>query len=68
MKIDDVLAKHIGDLTIENVKLKMVIESLKVELHKRDQIIQKLNDTEPELPIGGAQIGGSAAGASNGKH
>lgn len=68
MKIDDILAKHIGDLTIENVKLKMVIESLKVELHKRDQIIQKLNETEPELPIGAAMVAGSAAGASNGKH
>lgn len=68
MKIDDILAKHIGDLTIENAKLRMAVEAMRSELHKRDEIIRKLNETEPELPIGAAMVAGSAAGASNGKH
>lgn len=55
MKIDDILAKHIGDLTIENAKLRMVVESLKAELARRDDIIKKLNETEPGLPFDSAK-------------
>lgn len=51
MKIDDILAKHIGDLTVENVKLKLAVQALKMEIAKRDKLIADLNATEPELPI-----------------
>lgn len=55
MKIDDILAKHIGDLTIENAKLRMAVEAMRSELHKRDEIIRKLNETGTEMPFDSAR-------------
>lgn len=55
MKIEDVLAKHIGDLTVENAKLHMAVNALRAELAKRDDIIKKLNETEPGLPFDSAK-------------
>lgn len=55
MKLEDILAKQIGDLTVANARLGLMLELAKQELAKRDEIIKKLNDAEPELPIAPAR-------------
>lgn len=51
MKLEDILAVQIGNLTVENAKLRLVIEAVKLELAKRDELIRKLNEAGPELPL-----------------
>lgn len=51
MKIEDRLAMQIGALVVENAKKDTVIEAMRVELAKRDEILKKLNDAEPKLPL-----------------
>lgn len=54
MKLEEKLAMQIGALVIENAKKDAVIEAMRVELAKRDEIIKKLNEMEPKLPLGEA--------------
>lgn len=64
MKIDDMIAKHIGDLTLENLKLKTIVEALRIELAKKDHIIKELNEAAPEPPLNGKVHEGVSNGAS----
>lgn len=44
MKLEDIIARQIGELVIENTKLKLLNAALNSEL-------QKLRASEPELPL-----------------
>ena len=44
MKIEDIIARQIGELVIENTRLKLLNAALQAE-------VQKLKASEPELPL-----------------
>ncbi len=51
MNLDAIIAQKLGELTIFNAKQTILIETLKLELSKRDLEIAKLKTVEPELPL-----------------
>ena len=51
MSIEEKLASQIGALILIGFKKDAVIEALKAELDKRNEIIRKLNEAEPPLPL-----------------
>jgi len=48
--LDNIIAQKLGALVIENAKQAVVIEAMKAEIAKRDELLRKLNETAPELP------------------
>lgn len=65
MKLEEKLAMQIGALVIENAKKDSIIEAMRVELASRNEIIKKLNEAEPDLPLEHPAANG---GLHNGTH
>lgn len=51
MKLEDALVKHIGELTVSNIKLSMMLEMAKAEIAKQAATIRDLQSIEPSLPL-----------------
>jgi len=49
--LDNIIAQKLGALVIENAKQAVVIETMKAEIAKRDELLRKLNEALPELPL-----------------
>lgn len=67
LNLDDMIATRIGQLTMQTAKQAILIETLKLELTKRDREIAemkaKVNEMRtPELPL---EIRGEANGKSH---
>lgn len=43
IKMDDIVSKHIGDLTIASMKQTVMIQAMKAEIDKRDEQIRQKN-------------------------
>ena len=66
MKLEEKLAMKIGALVVENAKKDAIIEALGIELEKRNAIIKKLSEIEPDLPLGDNDA--TPSEARNGAH
>jgi len=64
LNLDDMIATRIGQLTMQTAKQAILIETLKLELAKRDKEIaeMKVRAITPELPL---EIRGEANGKSH---
>lgn len=65
MSIEDRLAIQIGALVIENARKDTALEAMRAELASRNEIIKKLNELEPGLPLSDVHETGVSI---NGKH
>lgn len=52
ISLDAIIAQKVGELTILNAKQAVLIETLRLEVRKRDEELARLKNAEPELPMG----------------
>ncbi len=65
LSLDALIAQKVGELTIMNAKQAILIETLKLEVMKRDAEIARLKAAEPELDL--QRAASSEIEAANGK-
>lgn len=65
LSLDKLIAQKLGELTIVNAKQAVLIETLKLELMKRDAEIARLKAEQPELDL--KRAASSEIEAPNGK-
>lgn len=64
LNLDKIIAQQIGELTIRSAKQAVLIETLRMEIVKRDAEIARLKQIEPELDL--PRVTASTIEAANG--